>query len=84
MLVSVAAFHWWRVLNIDLEMAFNQTGPAHHKMYARPLEDCELCNELWLLLVAGYDLVNAKIPKLQAVSDDAFIEFGLQHLSVIS
>lgn len=63
-------------------MAFHQAGPAGWKVYVRPPRESRLHNELWLLLVAEYGLIDAN-SKWQAVFDDAFVEMGLQHLAAI-
>lgn len=79
---TVAAVSRWRIVQIDVEMAFHQSEPADRKVYVRPPRELKLCNELWLLLVAEYGLINAN-SKWQAVSDNAFVEIGLQHLAAI-
>lgn len=79
---TVAAIRRWRIVKIDVEMAFHQSGPADRKVYVRPPRESRLRNELWLLLVAGHGLINVN-SKWQAVSDDTFVEIGLEHLAAI-
>lgn len=60
-IILVASDHWWRLVKINVKMAFHQFGPADRKVYVIPPKESRLRNELLLLLVAGYGLVNAKL-----------------------
>lgn len=64
-------------MKTDVGMAFHQSGPANRKVYVIPLKESRLRNELWLLLVAGYGLVNANF-KWEAKSDSARFKLVLQ------
>lgn len=65
-----------------MEMDFNHSCPADRKVFVRPLNGSKQHNELWLLLVAGYDLINAN-SKWQFKSDNVLLDIGLQHVSEI-
>lgn len=69
-----------RLVKIDVDVAFHQSGPADGNVYVIPPKESRLRNELWLLLVAVYGLVNAN-SKWQVKSDNSLLELGLQHLS---
>lgn len=81
-IATTAANRRWRILKVDVEMAFHHSGPADSKVYVIPPRDSKLKNKLWFLLVAGYGLVNAN-SKWQFVLDNGFIELGLAHMSTI-
>lgn len=55
---AAAITNFWRILKIDFKMALLQSGPTDRSVYVLPLREYKLKNELWLLLVTGYGLVN--------------------------
>lgn len=72
-LLFVSFYRCWRILKVHMKMAIHQTGPANRKVYVRPLEESRIKNKLWLLVVAGCELINAN-SKWQLVSYKAFSE----------
>lgn len=66
-------------MKINVDKAFHQSSPADGSVYVHSEKESKLRDELWLLLVAGYGLVNANY-RWQYVSDKAFLDLGLQHL----
>ena len=72
-----ATVRTWRIVKIDVEMAFHQSGKAERNVYVIPPKDSRLRNEYWLLLVAGYGLINSNA-KWQFVSDNSLLQIGLK------
>lgn len=79
----MAACKRWRLVKADSKMAFHQTGLANRQVYVHPPKESRRKGELWLLMVAGYGLVNAGA-KWQKHSDQIFYDLGLSHVPEIS
>lgn len=80
--VTAATVRSWHIVKIHVEVAFHQPEPADTKVYVIQPKEPRLRNELWLLLVARYGLINAN-SKWQYMSDHALVDISLQHVSSI-
>lgn len=79
LVLSLSACKRWRLVKADSKMAFHQTGRGNRQVWVKPPRESRKTGELWLLLVAGYGLVNAGA-KWQQHSDKIFYDLGLSNI----
>lgn len=72
----------WRIMKVDVEMAFHPSGTADDKVYGIPPRESKLKNKLLVRLVAGYGSVNAN-SNWQLVSCNDLLELGLENISTV-
>lgn len=80
--LTLASVQKWRLVKIDVGMAFHQSSPSNRMVFARSLVAWKIWNQLWLLLVAGYGLVHTNY-KWQSVFDAVFHKLDSEHLSTV-
>lgn len=73
-LPSIYVLHGWLIVNIDLEGALLQTGPAEIYVYMITPRESKHRDELRLLLAAEYGLTNANANAKWNVQSDKLME----------